>query len=87
MPKRRYSPEVSKLTPSQLRQIVDGIRDILWLDIVDDQDVYNPDKEQSLDTLDYVAGTLEDAALRPAREDASQLHGERPCATSDGAGP
>jgi hypothetical protein len=64
MPKRR-SPGVMKLSLRQLRDIVEGIRDILWLDIDDGRDFYNPEKSWDWDTLEFVAGTLEDGGLRP----------------------
>jgi len=59
-----------KLSTDQLRDIVDQIRDILWLDINPQGDFYNPDKEWSPDTLEYVSGTLSDLGLKPEREDA-----------------
>jgi hypothetical protein len=67
MPNHRHSPQVMKLSVDQLRDIIDGIRDILWLDLEGDQDVYNPEKDWDLDTLECAAGTLEHAGLRPAR--------------------
>ena len=70
MPKRR-SPGVMKLSLRQLRDIVEGIRDILWLDIDEGGDVFNPDKEWDSETIEYVAGTLEDAGLRPEGSDAT----------------
>lgn len=68
MPKRR-PPEVMRLSVKQLRDIVDGIRDILWLDLDQGRDFYNPDKEWDCETIEFVAGTLEDAGLRPAEKD------------------
>ena len=68
---KRRSPEVMKLTIKQLRDIVEGIRDILWLDIYPDRDFYNPDKEWDCETIEYVAGTLEDAGLRPQESEAT----------------
>jgi hypothetical protein len=70
MPKRR-SPTVMKLSVRQLRDIVEGIRDILWLDYDRDRFFHNPDKEWDWDTLDSVAGTLEDAGLRPEGDKAA----------------
>ena len=70
MPKRR-SPGVMKLSLRQLRDIVEGIRDILWLDIDSDRDFYNPDKEWDCETIEYVAGTLEDAGLRSQESEAT----------------
>jgi hypothetical protein len=67
--RQRRSPEVMKLSLGQLRDIVEGIRNILWLDIEPHRDFYNPDKTWDWETLEYVAGTLEDAGLRPARKD------------------
>jgi hypothetical protein len=70
MPKRR-SPEVMKLSLRQLRDIVQGIRDILWLDVDQGREFYNAEKSWDWDTLDYVAGTLEDAGLRPEESEAT----------------
>ena len=70
MPKRR-SPKVMKLSVKELRDIVEDIRDILWLDVCPDRDFYNPDKEWDSETIEYVAGTLEDAGLRPEGSDAT----------------
>jgi hypothetical protein len=56
-----------KLTIDQLRDIVDQIRDILWFDCAADE--YDPDKEWSPDTLEYISGTLSDLGLAPEKED------------------
>jgi hypothetical protein len=69
MPKRR-SPGVMKLSLRHLTDIVEGIRDIVWLHFDRDHFFHNPDKEWDWDTLGYVAGTLEDAGLWPAGKDA-----------------
>jgi hypothetical protein len=60
-----------KLSLRQLRDIVEGICEILWLDFDGDRFVHNPDKEWDCETIEYVAGTLEDAGLRPERSDAT----------------
>jgi hypothetical protein len=54
-------------TEQELREIVSGIRQILWMDFADGK--WNSDKEWSQDTIEYVAGVLEDAGLRPERRD------------------
>ena len=65
------SPEVSKLELRELRGgLMQQIRDILWMDLVDDQDVYNPDKEWDAGTIEDVASVLENLGLRPAEKDA-----------------
>jgi hypothetical protein len=60
-----------KLSLRQLRDIVEGIRDILWLDYDRDRIVLNPEKEWDFETIEFVAGTLEDAGLRPAESEAT----------------
>ena len=55
------------LSEEELRVIVSGIRQILRMDFADGK--WDPDKEWSQATIEYVAGTLEDAGLRPERKD------------------
>jgi len=57
---------------SQLRSIVEQIRQILWLEWDRDCEggTWNPDKEWKVDTIEYVAGVLDDHGLLPAKEEA-----------------
>ena len=54
---------VSDLSTPQLRNIIDQIRQILWFDFATNE--FDPDKEWEVDTIEYVAGVLEDHGLRP----------------------
>jgi hypothetical protein len=60
--------EVSDLTVSQLRDIVDQIRQIRWFEFAANE--WNPDKEWGMETLEYISGVLEDHGLRPAENKA-----------------
>jgi hypothetical protein len=55
------------LSRAELEEIVGQIQGLLWLDLVADEETWNPDKEWNRETLEYVAGVLEDAGLRPER--------------------
>ncbi len=63
------SPEVSKLELRDLREAMQQIRDILWMDLIGDEDAYNPDKEWDSGTIEDVASVLENLGLRPAERD------------------
>ncbi len=67
MPKQ-YPPEIMKLTTEQLRDIVEQIRQILWFDFAENE--FDPDREWEVDTIEYVAGVLEDSGVKPERNDA-----------------
>jgi hypothetical protein len=62
--------EPSELSRAELEEIVGQIQGLLWLDLVADEETWNPDKEWNWDwdTLEYMAGVLEEAGLRPDRE-------------------
>jgi len=65
-------PQVRKLSMSQLRRIVEQIRQILWLewDRNCEGGTSNPDKEWKVETIEYVAGVMGDFGLQPANEEA-----------------
>jgi hypothetical protein len=73
----------SELTREQLESIVGQIQIILWLD--HRTGVLDPDLSWESETLEYVAGVMEDAGLKPgADEPASGTHrGEGPTAPPD----
>jgi len=47
---------------------IQRIHDLLYLDIVDDQDVYNPDKEWDVDTLSMIAEVVAAHIPRPGEQ-------------------
>jgi hypothetical protein len=53
------------LTWQQLVDVVNHIRDILWLDVRGSREWLNPDKTWDAETLEMVAGVLEDVGLKP----------------------
>jgi hypothetical protein len=55
----------TNLTRQQLVDVVNHIRDILWLDVRGSREWLNPDKTWDAETLEMVAGVLEDAGLKP----------------------
>ena len=63
---KRQHLNVSDLDLDQLRTIVEDIQRILWFDRAEDK--WDPDKESNIETLEYVAGVLEDEGLRPERK-------------------
>ena len=75
MPEQQPKRPVSELKPAEMRTIVGEIQKLLWLDTVrrrikpgatpEHADFWNGDKELSYDTLDYIAGVLDDHGLRP----------------------
>jgi hypothetical protein len=61
----RKHMNVSDLDSEQLRTIVENIQKILWFNYATDK--WDPDKEWKVDTIEFVAGVLEDEGLRPNR--------------------
>ena len=47
---------------------IQQIHDLLYLDIVDDRDVYNPDKEWNVDMLSMIAEIVDEYIPRPAEQ-------------------
>jgi hypothetical protein len=60
--------DIGELRPAELRTIVDAIHQLLWLDFAKDE--FDSDKESNIETLEYIAGVLEDHGLRPAEKEA-----------------
>jgi hypothetical protein len=60
----------SDLTREQLIDVVTQVRNLLWREFNEGTDVesLNPDKEWDGETLEYVAGVLEDYGLAPTKE-------------------
>lgn len=56
---------VKSLSREQLEQLAQSVVDALYLDIVDDSDCYNIDKEWDSDTLDLIARAVDSAGLTP----------------------
>jgi hypothetical protein len=61
-----------ELTNEQLVEMVSAIQSILWRH----GDRWDPDKAWDAETIEYVAGVLEDAGLRP--EACSEPGGDAP---------
>jgi hypothetical protein len=59
---------VSELNETGLREIVGEIYRALWFDFAKNE--FDPDKEWDWDTIEFIAGVLEDHGLRPEREGA-----------------
>ena len=53
----------SELSRADLESIAEQIRDILWRDF--DSKEFDPDKEWSIETIDWVSGVLQGAGLKP----------------------
>lgn len=53
------------LTGAEAVRIVSDVRAILWREWENGGEELNPDKEQDLESLEAIAGTLEDAGLAP----------------------
>jgi hypothetical protein len=53
----------SELSRAELESIAERVRDILWRDI--DTREFDPGREWSIETIEWVADVLEDAGLRP----------------------
>jgi hypothetical protein len=70
----------SELSRAELESIVDQIRDILWRDY--DTKEFDPDKEWSSETIEWVSGVLEDAGLKP--EDPPARHVDPGSVAADG---
>jgi hypothetical protein len=62
---KRKHMKVSELDSEQLRTIVENIQKILWFNYATDK--WDPDKKWKVDTIEFVAGVLEDEGLRPNR--------------------
>ena len=61
----RAHRNVSDLNTTELRDIVNQICQTLWFDFAENE--FDPDKEWEVDTIEYVAGVLEDSGLKPDR--------------------
>jgi hypothetical protein len=59
--------DMSQLSEIELRQIVDEVRQILSFDF--DKNEWDQDKEWDWDTIEFVAGLLEDHGLGLERKD------------------
>jgi hypothetical protein len=60
----------SELSRGELESIAERIRDILWRDF--DAQEFDPDKEWSVETIEWVSGVLEDAGLKPGDSQSSR---------------
>jgi hypothetical protein len=60
--------DVSQLSETELREIVEQIRSALWFDWAKEE--FDPDKEWDWDTIEFIAGVLDDFGLQPERKDA-----------------
>lgn len=56
---------LDKMPEAQLRELVKSIVDIFYLEVSDKKRSYNPDKEWDGNTVELVAGQIEDAGLKP----------------------
>ena len=65
---KRKHLNASDLDLDNLRTIVTDIQKILWFNYA--TDTWDPDKEWKVDTIEFVAGVLEDEGLRPERKQA-----------------
>lgn len=61
---------VSDLDIEQLHTIVSNVQKILWFNYA--KDTWDADKEWKTDTIEFVAGVLEDEDLRPERKEAKK---------------
>ena len=64
---------VHQLSIAEMQSIISGIQAILWREFDPRGDVWNADKNWDIETLEHVAGTLEDHGLKP--EEASPMWG------------
>ncbi len=65
MPEQQPIRAISELKPAELRTIVGDIQKLLWWDINDGREFWSNQKQRSLDTLDHIAGVLQDHGLAP----------------------
>ena len=63
---KRKHLNIRHLDTDQLRTIVENIQRILWFNYATDE--WDPDKEWKVDTIEFVAGVLEDEGLRPNKK-------------------
>ena len=64
MPQEPKRP-VCELKPAELRTIVGNIQKLLWWDTNGGGESWSNQKQLSLDTLDHIAGVLQDYGLAP----------------------
>jgi len=62
---KTFHDSVSRLAPDQLKNLVERIQAILWLDLDERGDVWNPDKEWDSETIERVAAVMTEYGLRP----------------------
>jgi hypothetical protein len=55
-----------QLSREDMEQIISQIQAILWLDMSEDGELWNPDKEWDSETVENVAAVLADHGLRPS---------------------
>jgi hypothetical protein len=65
MPEQQPKRTVSELKPAELRTIVGDIQKLLWWDANGSVESWSNQKQLSLDTLDHIAGVLQDHELAP----------------------
>jgi hypothetical protein len=56
-----------QLSHEQMQDIISQIQAMLWLDMGEKPQVWDPDKEWDSETIEWVAGVLDDYGLRPSK--------------------
>jgi hypothetical protein len=57
--------DLSRFSRDELERIVLDVQSVLWLDLNDDRDTWDPDKEWDSETIEFVAEVLARHGLRP----------------------
>ena len=65
MPEQQPKRPISELNPAELRTIVGEIQKLLWCNTLSGSDSWSNQKQLSLDSLDHIAGVLEEHGLAP----------------------
>jgi hypothetical protein len=55
-----------QLSRKDMEQIISKVQAILWLDMSEEGELWNPDKEWDSETVESVAAVLADHGLRPS---------------------
>jgi hypothetical protein len=56
-----------ELSREEMEHVISQIQALLWLDMRGENELWDPDKQWDSETIEYIAGVLDDQGLRPSQ--------------------